>query len=132
VVPARRLPRVPWWAVALVAGWALLVGMFELIGPTGPGATLCLVRRVTSVPCPTCGSTRAARAIFAGQPLDGLRHNPLVVLAGAAVVVVLVIRVGLARRLEVHLGRGARRVAWIVAALALVANWAYVIARHVG
>ena len=38
---------------------------------------VCLVKRITSIPCPSCGSTRSVLALLNGQFLDALYFNPL-------------------------------------------------------
>lgn len=54
------------WAVARAA---------EL--PAGPGGTICLFRRLTEVPCPGCGLTRAFVHLARGEWLAALADHPL-------------------------------------------------------
>lgn len=42
-----------------------------------PGPNVCLIRSITSIPCPSCGSTRSALAIFSGDLYQALQLNPL-------------------------------------------------------
>ncbi len=47
----------------------------------------CLLRTATGVPCPTCGATRGALALFEGRIVDALLLNPLATLAVASFMV---------------------------------------------
>lgn len=128
----RRWP-LPWWVVAIVVLWGGSVLAIEVFRPRGVDAPItCTMRRVTGVPCATCGSTRAALALTRGDAVSALRYNPFVTIGGVALAGVGVLRVGLGRRVEVGLGRGGRRVAWCLVGVAFAANWAYVIAYHRG
>lgn len=113
---------------ALAAAWLAAVGVFELLRPAGSAHSLCILRTVSGIPCPTCGTTRAVRALAAGRPLDALGYNPLVMTAMTAVAAWLLLRA---------LGAAPRRRAtarpWHAPALALatvllvLANWLYVL-----
>lgn len=108
--------------------WLAAIAAYEWrLGPDAP--TLCNLRRLTGLPCPTCGATRAGMAILDGRYLDAVAYNPMVVLGGAVVAAVLVLRVGLGRAVRVDLPPWARCLAWAGLALALAANWIYVIRR---
>ena len=41
------------------------------------GPVLCLFRRVTGLPCPSCGLTRSWQAAGHGRLLDATRYHPL-------------------------------------------------------
>jgi len=45
-----------------------------------PALGVCIFKQVTHVPCPSCGSTRAAMALLQGHILTSLMINPLGVL----------------------------------------------------
>lgn len=92
------------------------------------GAPACAFHAVTGVPCPTCGGTRALVALAGLDVGAAFAWNPLVTLAAAAFVLGGLVALVLAAR-----GRGVADVAprpWLraFAALALAANWAYVVA----
>ena len=116
--------------VAVGIVWAALVVVFVLVKPAGTEATLSLFRNATGLPCPTCGSTRAALAVADGRLLDAVVLNPLMTVAILVGVVWLTIRVGFVRRIELDLTRPVRGLAWGAMALLLAANWAWVIARQ--
>jgi hypothetical protein len=70
--------------------------------PRGRPATVCLLRRVTGIPCPFCGGTTAAVHVGSADLLGALRASPLAVL-GAPVVAALPL---LRERLLPHLRPG--------------------------
>lgn len=88
----------------------------------GTGALPCLFARVTHVPCPACGSTRAVYALLRGD-LDGVfRGNPLGLVAAALFGVFAVHAVHVALRDGSLARAGTGRLARLVlAALAVVA-----------
>jgi len=90
----------------------------------------CPFRLLTGVSCLTCGTTRAAVAFLDGRPLDALAANPLAAIAGAAFVVGgLAAPLWTAVSLPVpDLGAPLPKWAKLAIALALLANWAWVIA----
>jgi hypothetical protein len=89
----------------------------------------CPLRFLTGIPCPGCGTTRAAHAVLEGQVVDAALFNPLVFVVGSGLVVLALI----APLWIVVTGRVpalpkpmplAVRVAVVVA---LIANWGYLI-----
>jgi hypothetical protein len=120
----------PIGAVLGVGGFvgALAVGFLHL---DHLPITLCLFKLTTGLPCLTCGSTRAFGRLFHLDPLGALAMNPL--MAAAALVVAAWGVADLAllpSRSALRLAVGAReeRALWFASVLALVLNWAYVIA----
>lgn len=87
------------------------------------GPILCLFRRTTGVPCPSCGLTRATAHLLHGDLVGALRLHPL------APLVLAVLAAGWALA-GVRLARGRSAVApgtgavAIAGALVLVAVWA--------
>ena len=51
------------------------------------GVSICIVRTVTGVPCPGCGTTRSVIHALHGEVLDAVKSNPLGLLAVAALCV---------------------------------------------
>ncbi len=128
VIEAPRRLAIPAWAVGVVLGWLALVGIYETIkSPSAPG--LCILREITGVPCPACGSTRAFFAASHGRIAEAFLLNPLLVAAAAGGGAWLVLRLGFGRTLTLDLSTRARRALWSAAAVVLALNWAYVIAR---
>lgn len=126
--PAPRLPRAPAWAWLTVLAWAGLVAVAALLERLlGLSLATCMFKRVTGLPCPSCGATRAGLALLGGHPLRALAWNPLLVGLGFLGLGYLAFRAatGLTPRLD--LGPAARRWLWGLGALALAANWAYLI-----
>ncbi|MFN6944924.1 MAG: DUF2752 domain-containing protein [Cytophagaceae bacterium] len=65
-------------SAACIAGyiWLTLV-MFHNTTPTHSDFTLCPVKNVTGIPCPSCGSTRAALSFLKGNTLGSIAINPI-------------------------------------------------------
>jgi hypothetical protein len=132
VVGTSRRPPWPLWAVACVLLWAALVGSGILLaGHTGHPVELCMFRRLTGLPCPTCGITRGLLNLLRGRVAAAWWSNPLVFVVELALAAVFLLRVVFGLRPSVQLTRGERRLAWGCAAVLFLANWAYVI-RCVG
>jgi hypothetical protein len=114
--------------LAVAAAWLASVAILEWMRPAGCAVSLCILRNVTGLPCPTCGSTRAVRALAAGRPLEALGHNPLVVSALACGAAWLAWRAVGAPRARSAGGRPVSGAALaIVAVLLVVANWCYLL-----
>jgi hypothetical protein len=129
--PRPRMPRVPLWAFALVAVWLALVGVIQWLGQRlAEAPIICHLRLFTGIPCPTCGTTRAFLALLDGRPLDALLLNPLMVVLGIAVGVIVGLRVIAGRQLVVHFSARQLPWLWVFAVVIFLLNWAYVIAQH--
>ena len=96
------------------------------------GVTLCPLKRLLGVPCPTCGTTRAFAELFLGDVLGAFARQPLVMFCSLlGLPVLFAIRIVSGRRKTAELLSSATRSAifWCLAAAAVLANWIYVI-RH--
>ena len=123
-----RIPRWPLGAVACGLAWLALAALVQWMGRIGGSApVLCPFKRMTALPCPTCGTTRAVLNLLAGDVAAAVACNPLTCLAAIALGVLLIAQVVTGRRLELNLTRRQRRWAWALAVAAGLANWAYVI-----
>lgn len=60
----------------LVTGYIWLFYVIQFNG-AGRHAGLCLVRTVTGMPCPSCGSTRAVISLLHGNLVQSVYINPL-------------------------------------------------------
>ena len=55
--------------------WLLFLKL-TLVKKSGVDLTVCVFKRVTNLPCPSCGTTRAVLQIFHGEILNSLYLNP--------------------------------------------------------
>jgi len=89
----------------------------------------CVFRGLTGVPCPTCGTTRAATAFLNGELTTAIAANPMAALAGLVFVAGAPLAVGwtMAKR-KLPSVTGPLPV-WVrvVAASLMGLNWVYVI-----
>lgn len=116
------------WAAAVFLGWAALVGTATFLANlVGHNLPLCAFKRLTGIPCPTCGSTRGAISLAHGDLAQAWCYNPLVFSVAVVFVAGLLVRVMLGRAVVVDLSRRQRAAAWVVAAAVLLLNWTYVI-----
>jgi uncharacterized protein DUF2752 len=129
--PASRVDRqvAALWAVA-ASGTVLLRPVWLVLARFAPP---CPWHRLTGLPCPGCGTTRALVALLEGRPATALAMNPL-----AAIAAVGFVLAGLAAPLWVAAGapvpdlQARLRPAWTLAAAAAVAlNWAWLVASGV-
>ncbi len=123
VAPERQLGLL-WGAVA--------VGLLAL-SPAAPqltqGLPACPLKSLSGLPCPACGSTRAALALVRGEVKEALVVNPLATVAWLGLVVV-----GLVAGVAALVGRPLREPRWVLPTTArlgllgiLAANWLYLI-----
>lgn len=61
-------------AILLVAAWLWV--LFNL-QPGGAGYTTCIIKNVTGLPCPSCGTTTAVTYLLQGAWQEAFFHNPL-------------------------------------------------------
>ncbi len=96
------------------------------------GVTLCPMKRLLGVPCPTCGTTRAFAELLRGDVLGAVARQPFVISCSLlGLPVLFVIRIVFGRKKMADLLAAATHSAffWCLAAAAVLANWIYVI-RH--
>ena len=119
----------PW--AGLAAAGLLLAAL--AVGCHRAGLRLCVFRRLTGLPCPTCGVTRSALHFLKGDLHAACAEHPLAaaLMSGTALYALFATAsLLLVRRLPVP--RAAPRV-WFWAGAVLLAllllNWAYLVAR---
>ncbi len=131
-VQVARRPNWPWWAIAVPVLWLALGGVVLLLASrAGITVPLCLFKRVTGCPCPSCGFTRGTLAFLQGHPVQAWLYNPLLFsfLGTAGAVVVFRLLTGKTPRLL--LTRAERAAVWVTLSVLFAVNWLYVI-RYVG
>ncbi len=112
----------PIWRWVGAAGMVAIAGALLVLWvfPGATGILACPLKELTSVPCPTCGTTRALLAFARGDVLAAFRLQPLAT-AG----------VGLGLLASVWLAAGGRLPGRAhpllrpLAAAAIAANWLY-------
>lgn len=112
----------PIWRGIGAAGMASIAGALLVLWafPGAAGVLACPLKELTSVPCPTCGTTRALFALANGDVFGALRLQPLVTTG-----------VGLGFLASAWLAGGGRfpgrsyPVLRPLAAVAIAANWLY-------
>lgn len=115
--------------VAAAAGIAA-VHLVPLFKPTVLAPpSFCLMKLVTGYPCLACRGTRATMALANGDILQALRFNPLATLSVTTVLAGALTAL-LTGRLPIvsSLPRPWITLGWCLLAVALLGNWAYVIA----
>jgi len=128
LVQVSRRPQWPLWAVLLVLVWLALGGASVWLSlHLGQPLSLCVFKRATGLPCPTCGFTRGVLWLLRGRPGQAWLYNPLLFSVLTLFITVTTIRILFARSIAIRLTRTERVIAWLLAAVVFAANWAYVI-----
>ena len=84
---ARAISRTRFYGVLLVmlaASYAWIAYNSVVRVKQAEGISICIVRNVTGVPCPGCGTTRSVVHVLHGEILDAVTTNPLGLLAAGA------------------------------------------------
>jgi Protein of unknown function (DUF2752) len=116
-----------WSAVALS-----LIALSPLAPKIAAGLWGCPFKALFGIPCPSCGTGRAALALARFEPLYALAHYPLPALAWIAFITGGLVAGGYAWRRK-PLPRIRRLPVWVRVGIvvAVAANWAYSIATGV-
>lgn len=131
----RAVP-LPWFGALALALWVVVASAGVLLvareglDPSRVPA-LCLFKRVTEVPCATCGGTRMAAAALQGDLPGAIRFNPFLFVALVWLTGWIALRLGFGRRVVVDAPVWARVGAWAFVVGAFVGNWAMLILRGV-
>jgi hypothetical protein len=112
-----------------LAAAASAVALKPLWMTIAPQLRPCIFRSLTGIPCPTCGTTRAAAAFLHGDLLTAFATNPLAAAAGLLFIVGAPVAVlwTLARWRIPSLPSPLPKLARITAVALVAANWVYVI-----
>ena len=92
--------------------------------------TFCVVKSLSGLPCPTCGSTRAFARLFELDLAGALAMNPFTMLVAVVIAVWAVADVLLLpwhRALRVSLSPSLGRALRVAAFVAFFANWVYLL-----
>ncbi len=128
VVRVKRLPDWPVWSLMVVLLWLVLVIAAVFISiKSGRHVDLCLFKRLTHVPCPTCGATRVVLSTFQGAFLQAFLFNPLIFLAGFLFFIIGISRFLFYRTVKIKFTKIERKIIWVALIVLLLANWVYVI-----
>jgi hypothetical protein len=105
----------------------------RIAGLDGLAVRLCLLKLLTGIPCPTCGSTRALGRLAALDLTGALSFNPAVTFLWLALVVLSVSRLltGRPRRPTARLLGRCRWQLGAGLAAVLLLNWSYLVLRGV-
>jgi hypothetical protein len=115
---------------AAIAALSFLVARFAPVLSLG---FVCPLRGLAGIPCATCGMTHAFVHLAHGEVARAVAASPLGALVAAAAwgyAALDLVRVALDAPLPVPPARAARAAA-LVAVAALLANWAWLVAREV-
>lgn len=126
-----RWPRIPVGIVLFLGIWALMVLVTHLLGRYyGIKPDLCLFHRLTGESCPTCGTTRGLLALARGDWRASFLWNPMTMVGGWIIAIVLAARALTGRMVDVELTRLERRIMGFLGLAILLVNWAWLIYSH--
>lgn len=116
--------------IACVVGYSWLFFANSLIAKDS-GITLCFIRNVFGIPCPTCGSTRAVLLLAQGDLAGSILFNPIgIILAAIMLALPLWLAYDLSTKKQTLLNAYNNferivRIRWIATLLIilLIANW---------
>lgn len=127
-VYVSRRPQWPLWAVLIVLMWLSLGGAAVwLSSHFDLAVTLCLFKRITGLPCLTCGFTRGALCLLRGRPDQTWLYNPLLFSVLALLIAAAGMRIFFGRGVRIRLTDTERAIAWLLAAVLFAVNWIYII-----
>ncbi len=95
------------------------------------GFPVCVFKAATGLPCPACGSTRALGRLFDLDFPGALAMNPLATTAALVLVpwaIADLVLMPRGRALDAELSPGLARVVRIAVGMAVLINWAFLIA----
>ena len=93
----------------------------------------CPFYHITGIPCMSCGTTRAVAAIWRGDIIDAFWFNPLVMIFTAGLFFFSLLKFGefiFHKHIKMNFGPKAVRYARYLLALALMANWLFIVVNN--
>jgi len=123
-------PATPWGAILLGVA-VLAAGTLTLLHLDRLPFAICAFKALTGLPCPTCGSTRAAAQLAHLDVAGGFAMNPLFVTAAGVLTawgLADLLLMGRQRALALEVAPPIERALRAAAVAAILANWAYLIA----
>ncbi len=87
----KQSPHLQFYGLVLLltaAGWGWLLLSQHLPGMQESTGTVCLIKKVSGIPCPSCGSTRSLQHLFAGHIPEAIATNPLGLILAVLLIVV--------------------------------------------
>ena len=101
-------------------------------GLSWPG---CWFRRLTGLPCPTCGATRSALSLAHGDLAAALRYNPLIFVCYVGTIILNVYCAGVLlfqfpRLRLAGLPANVKRCLCVLVLAAVALNWVYLVANR--
>jgi hypothetical protein len=118
--------------LAVSVGFATSCYLWLSLGMPWPG---CWVRRLTGLPCPTCGATRCAISLAHGDLAGAWRHNPLIFICYGVTLLInlyaaVVLLFGLPRLRLANLPSQIKGSLGALVMVAVTANWWYLLANR--
>ena len=61
----------------MIVSYSWVFYSFTIMQPSGSALEVCIFKKATSLPCPSCGATRSVSSILKGDFIQGIIINPL-------------------------------------------------------
>lgn len=120
-------------AVSCVAGyvWLFLNYADTHSGEKASSVNVCIIKHVTNVPCPSCGSTRSVLALLHGHISEALYWNPIGLILALIMIIIpvwLTIDVSIGKETLLNVYKRAevllkQRTVAVPATLLIILNW---------
>jgi hypothetical protein len=91
---------------------------------------ICLFKRITGIPCPTCGSTTGGLLILQGRFLQGWLANPFVYTAVPLIGLHLLFQIVTGYSIRFRYSKRGRLVVTILLIAVILGNWGYILLRN--
>jgi len=73
--------------ISCLVGYIWLLFSFYHTNKSHNDFEVCLIKHVTNIPCPSCGSTRSVLSIFQGRVLEAFFINPIGLILALTIVI---------------------------------------------